>query len=338
MSQLLAQTAQYLSHLPVTQLLQVRREGNPLRRYAHVSPFMGKLQPVDNLALDGIVNTAIAILPPLPGSTLVMGLAESSLLLAWWLARALPIANTDLSFTSRHSCFYANERSFLEPHSHAPTHFFCLPASRSYTQIIIVDDELTTGITVKHLIWALRDVTKHFYILTLSDLRSPEHKMQFDIACAEENLQIQLVDLSIYYPLPSPISRAATVPNPPTVRTLTDLQLQQRWNLHKPDTFYMVGECIAPILNFWQSLPISSRPALRHVTRSPWEIDQQVIFSRVCLTQGEVPYYLYNWDLPKPKRALIVNDKYTRASAIQLVEFLRENGITTDNIEVFVTC
>lgn len=338
MFQLLAQTAQYLSHLPVTQLLQVRREGNPLRRYAHVSPFMGKLQPVDDLALDRIVNTAIAILPPLPGSTLVMGLAESSLLLAWWLARVLPAANTDLNFTSRHSCFHADERSFLEPHSHAPTHFFCLPNSRPYTQIIIIDDELTTGTTVKHLIWALRDTTQQFYILTLSDLRNPEDKIQFDNACAQENLHVQLVDLSIYYSLSSPINRATTTPNPPTIRTLTDLQLQQRWNLHKPDIFYMIGECVAPVLDFWQSLPVSLRPALRHVTRSPWEIDQQVIFNRVSLSQSEVPYYLYNWDLPRPKRALIVNDKYTRTAAIQLAEFLHENGTITDNIEVFVTC
>lgn len=335
MFQLPAQVAQYPQ--PMTLLLQVRREGNPRRRYAHVSPFMGKLQPVDSYALDNIVNTALAALPPLSGVTLVMGLAESSLLLAWWLARTLVTPPTDLSFTSRHPCFQPQERSFLEPHSHAPTHFFCLPRNR-YAQIIIVDDELTTGTTVKHLVWALRDVTSQFYILTLGDLRNSEHKMQLEMACTETNLQIHLIDLSTYRALSSP-SRTTFGPGVASGHTLNDSQLvHQHWSLIKADTIYMIGECVAPVLDFWQALPVVSRPALRHVTRSPWEIDQHVIFSRVHLTLEDVPYYLYNWDMPRPKRALIVNDKYTRISALQLAEFLNQNDVITDIVGVFVRC
>lgn len=322
-----SQPIEYLTPIKITQLLQVRREGNPLRRYAHVSPFMGKLQPVNDHALNCFAGSAIAALPPLQGSTLVMGLAESSLLLAWWLTYTLSVP-THLCLTSRHSGGHPDERNFTEPHSHAPRHFFQLPPQQHYTQVLIVEDELTTGTTVKHLINALRDVATTFYVLSLCDLRTPAQKA--DMHHELENLQVDIIDLSTCQQVqPLPIQKY-----PKDVSSFTGLQLQYHWSLHPPDTLYVFGECIIVALGFWLSQSPTTRPYLRHVTRSPWEVDHQFIESRVDLTDNEVPYYLYNWEQPsKPRQALIISDFSTRAAANQLAAFLTQQSVAVDIIE-----
>ena len=67
----------------VARLWQVERDGNPLRRYGHASPFIGKLGPLQPQALHRIARITLSALPPLPDPTLVIGMTESSLLLSY---------------------------------------------------------------------------------------------------------------------------------------------------------------------------------------------------------------------------------------------------------------
>ncbi len=159
--------ASVLADLPVTRLLRVERDGNPLRRFGHVSPHIGKISPLDATALRGIAGLAASSLPPCPGPTLVVGMTESALLLSWFIAERLAArtgGDVDLRFTTREHRHASPNiagngacRTFLEPHSHGPVHSLELPAGLAYPRAVIVEDELTTGATLRNLLLAIRD-------------------------------------------------------------------------------------------------------------------------------------------------------------------------------------
>ena len=159
---------------PATRLWRVERDGNPLRRFGHASPFIGKLGPLDCARLDQIGQLARAALPDLPEPTLVVGMTESSLLLAFWMAlwQQKPV---DLRFTSRKiRGGGAHRLEFREPHSHGPQHYLALETGARYAQIVVIEDELTTGATLRNLILALEGVSSRVFVATLRDLRPPD--------------------------------------------------------------------------------------------------------------------------------------------------------------------
>ena len=145
------------------------REGNPRRLNGWALPQLGKIAPLDMAALEAVARRQLEQLGlPDPGEsqhgTLILGLAESSLVPAWHLAQCLraarsttaaePLAagflarpcDVDADFVSRglgvELCLTTRSAplppargegpawlSFLEPHSHAPCHFIQLPSS-----------------------------------------------------------------------------------------------------------------------------------------------------------------------------------------------------------------
>ena len=86
-------------------LVRVARDGNPLRAHGWAAPFFGKLAPFDPAAADALARAQLALLAARRSAgagaaaaaaggaskeeVLVVGLAESSLLPAWWLAHRL---------------------------------------------------------------------------------------------------------------------------------------------------------------------------------------------------------------------------------------------------------
>ena len=78
-------------------LVRVARDGNPLRAHGWAAPFFGKLAPFDPAAADALARAQLALLAARRSAgkeeVLVVGLAESSLLPAWWLAHRLAAAD-----------------------------------------------------------------------------------------------------------------------------------------------------------------------------------------------------------------------------------------------------
>jgi orotate phosphoribosyltransferase len=290
-------------------LLTVERDGNPRRRHGMASPVLGKLADAHFDALETLARWVVAAIPSAPGPTLVVGLAESSLILAWMAHRHL--TDADLCLSSRTPTGHPRERRFREPHSHAPHHHLVVP-DRAYARVVIIEDEVTTGRTLANLIDQLADLTPRFDVVTLADLRPLPARRAMRAAFARQGLQVAVR-------APAPPQRAdrprrapaASVPQPP------------------PDVVYAIGERIALPLRLMATAAPDRRPQLRHVTRSPWRVDGAAVRARLDLgpaTDG-APYFLYNPDQSRDTTAWIVGDAITRPVADALGAALRARGV-----------
>ena len=333
---------------PVTHLLTVERDGNPLRRYGHVSPHIGKVAPLDAGALGEMARLAALALPrEAPGPTLVVGMAESALLLSWALAARLG-GETELRFTTREDRGTAGCRVFLEPHSHGPVHALSLPPEQSYDRVVIVEDELTSGATLRNLLLVIHDVAPLFRVVTLSDRRLPGERERLQDEMADLGVDLSVLDLSkrtsdtpLHRPstdgdarLPGPSRRNPFGRCPAVFEGAFDA-LRRRCLALRPETLYAVGECVDVTMAVWEALPARRRPLFRHVTRSPWIVDGTVVKDRLDLRAPAVPdHFLYNREEGLSERAVVVGESSTAPVAARLCGLLASRGVEAATVEV----
>ena len=333
---------------PVTRLLTVERDGNPLRRYGHVSPHIGKIAPLDAGALREIADLAVeALRPEEQGPTLLVGMAESALLLSWALAARMG-GNAELRFTTREDRGTANGRAFLEPHSHGPVHALALPPGRSYTRVVVVEDELTSGATLRNLLLAIRDVAPLCRVITLSDRRPPAARRRLRAEMSGLGVDLSVVDLSVgandapgYAPRvgAGAYLRTPSRKNPfgrcPAVFEGAIEAVWRRCDGLRPGILYAVGECVDVALAVWEALPARERPLFRHVTRSPWLVDDAVVKNRIILrVPGVADHFLYNREEFVPSSAVIVGESSTAQVAAKLSKLLASRGTEAATVEV----
>lgn len=325
-----------------TRLWQVERDGNPLRRFGHVSPFIGKLAPVCSQELDQIGQLARAALPELPEPTLVIGMTESSLLLAFFMARwqQKPV---DLRFTTRKNRETIGQKiEFREPHSHGPQHFLALEAGRKYAQIVIIEDELTTGATLRNLILALREVANRIFVATLRDLRPQTLRDELRTEMKSVGIELDVLSLeSVDWQLGAIIETPTAPRFNPFGRTEDALKnglqsVQKQWEEFQPDGFFMIGECVDIALRFWLDMSENERPPLRQITRSPWKVDGEAVKSAVRFPaiEGGSNYFLYNFDPGQTRRALWIAENSNALVGAQASEFFARNGIEARGVVV----
>ncbi len=324
-----------------TRLLQVERDGNPLRRFGHASPFIGKLRPVDCAQLDNIGQLTRAALPNLPEPTLVIGMTESSLLLAFWMAlwQQKPV---DLRFTSRKiRQGDAHKITFQEPHSHGPQHYLALERGAKYEQIVIIEDELTTGATLRNLILALEGVSSQVWVATLRDMRPQNLRDELVAEMRARGVTLEVISLdTLDIHLPVEVTPIRPHFNP-FGRDLEDRtnaldELEKQWQNFAPDQIYMIGECVDIALQWWLQLPVEARPCLRQITRSPWQVDGVAVVSRQVFAapnQGS-RYFLYNFEPPRNRRVLWIAEKSNASVGALASEWFASQGIEARGIEV----
>ncbi len=324
-----------------TRLLQVERDGNPLRRFGHASPFIGKLGPIDAGKLDAIGQLARAALPALPQPTLVIGMTESSLLLAFWMAlwQQTPV---DLRFTSRKiRAGEARKITFQEPHSHGPQHYLALDVAARYAQIVIIEDELTTGATLRNLILALEGVSERVFVATLRDMRTPALRAELSAEMRARGVDLQVIALDTLS-LDLPVELAPLRPQfNPFGRTDLDgktarCELEKQWQSFAPGAVLMIGECVDIVLQWWLELPEIERPELRQITRSPWIVDGVAVVSRQVFAapnQGS-RYFLYNFAPPKNGRVLWMTEQSNASVGALASAWFESQGIEARGIVV----
>ena len=327
--------------IPATRLLRVERDGNPLRRYGHASPFIGKLGVLDCAHLDEIGQLTRLALPDLPEPTLVIGMTESSLLLAFWMAlwQQTPV---DLRFTSR--VIRAGDGrviAFREPHSHGPQHYLALDVAARYAQIVIIEDELTTGATLRNLILALEGVAARVWVATIRDMRTPELRDELQAEMKTRGVELQVISLdtlSAHLPLEvtplrphfNPFGRADSD------RKSAMCELEKQWAGFAPDAVYLIGECVDIALNWWLHLPIESRPDLRQITRSPWKVDGNAILSREVFAapNQDSRYFLYNFAPPSNGRVLWIAEQSNASVGALATQWFESRDIAARGIVV----
>ena len=326
---------------PATQLLQVERDGNPLRRFGHASPFIGKLGVLDCARLDEIGQLTRLALPNLPDPTLVIGMTESSLLLAFWMAlwQQKPV---DLRFTSRViRNGDAHFIDFREPHSHGPQHYLALEKGARYAQIVIIEDELTTGATLRNLILALDGVANRVFVATIRDMRTPELRDELQAEMRARGVELEVISLdTLSANLPVEVAPLRPHFNPfgraDCDRKTALCELETQWKSFAPGAITMIGECVDIALSWWLQLPVESRPDLRQITRSPWVVDGVAVVSRQVFAAPDQDsrYFLYNFAPPANQRVLWIAEQSNASVGALATQFFNANGIEARGIVV----
>lgn len=164
-------------------LLDFAARANPKRAFLFLSKVLGKHYPSIPSEMVSVHRQLAATVPDAAGPVVFIGMAETATGLgqgvfeAW--AHAHPGSSQLYMQSTRYRVPGADWFGFDESHSHAPRLFLHLPqrdtdraALAAATQVVLVDDELSTGNTFVNLVAALRRVMpalSHVHIATIAD-------------------------------------------------------------------------------------------------------------------------------------------------------------------------
>ncbi len=140
-------------------LRTAKRIHNPRRSYLLMNPLQGKHIPVSpskTMALAGALGELL--LQQAGEAGLVIGFAETATALGALAALRFP-EETLYLHTTRETLSSGNRIHFFEEHSHAADQQLessCFE-NRSYETVIMIDDEISTGKTIRNIIRALKE-------------------------------------------------------------------------------------------------------------------------------------------------------------------------------------
>ncbi|GGR07869.1 phosphoribosyltransferase domain-containing protein [Deinococcus ruber] len=184
---------------PLDDLLTYAVRRNPRRGFLFVSRVLGKHIPVSPDVAARTYHELAAALPKLNAPHFI-GLAETATALGEGVFRAWQ-SQQGQAATFQHTTRYAvtGRRVLLrfdEPHSHAPAHLLYDPgeAARRAEELVLIDDELSTGTTLEHLARAWTDLHPHVrrvVLVSLTDWCARRHELE-----AALGLPLDFVSLS----------------------------------------------------------------------------------------------------------------------------------------------
>ena len=178
-------------------IYQIKRRNNPVRKFGFVIPGMGRW---DNLFIDlnnefynfidNKIHTNNNFQPN--NNILIIGLAESGLIPAYlfykFFKKNYNNYNIEISLSSREND-YIDENDdnifvFYEDHVtiQHPKHFLKLiNKNLYYSNIIIIDDEMTTGNTIMKLFEQIKHLSNNFFVFNYADVRENKiNELYFD--------------------------------------------------------------------------------------------------------------------------------------------------------------
>lgn len=157
----------------------------------------------DAAAFRSAVGAALDAAPVPAPAPLVLGYAETAVALGHSVARALPGA-AYLHSTRREVTGFSPVGGFEEEHSHATSHLL-LPADPALLEgddaaarpLVLVDDELSTGTTVRNTLTALHRLAprERYVVAALVDLRSAEDEERLAAHAAALGARVDVVAL-----------------------------------------------------------------------------------------------------------------------------------------------
>ncbi len=146
---------------PLEECVTYATRQNPRRLYMFVSKVLGKHWPVRPRIMQQVHQQLAAKIAHLPGPMLVIGMAETATALGRGVAEeaAAQTGRDDVLYLQTTRCRLSRPLAFAfdEAHSHAPDHAVYLPEPelqplfRTARSLVLVDDEISTGRTLREL-------------------------------------------------------------------------------------------------------------------------------------------------------------------------------------------
>lgn len=159
----------------VGELLDFAVRRNPRRGFLLVSLVLGKHVPVRPQTAQQTWDDLAAMIGDLTQPHFI-GLAETATALGEGVARAWSVRHPTRPMTYQHSTRYATAAplllTFEEPHSHAPAHLLYDPGpgARAARELVLIDDEISTGTTLLGLARAWHERHPHLERVILVSL------------------------------------------------------------------------------------------------------------------------------------------------------------------------
>ena len=286
-----------------------------------------------------LLNRSIASLP-VSGKVLLIGLTESGIVPSFLMY----LEACRLKIPCRWICSTRREGEsgilFEETHSHSPNHTLPIPQA-DFSEVWIVEDEITTGRTIQNLLHQLRGhvAAQVFRIFSLVDFRSEQQRKSspllhdqtktylFHTAVHLSDMQSEITEYLIG------LTGKNTYPSRypeylfPQLTPSCDL----RWNKIPPNsagaTLLVLGEAVHTAV-----LLVAARKfqAFQHITLSPWQVDAGSIRSRIDLPGN---HYLYNMtaqDIQSP--VFLLHNPTDQVMSSKVHRELEEQGIAVQQL------
>ena len=178
-------------------IYQIKRKNNPVREFGFIIPGMGRW---DNLFI-GLNNEFYNFIDnkihnnhnfQSNNNILIIGLAESGLIPAYlfykFFKQNYDNYNIEVSLSSRENDYIDENNDnifvFYEDHvtTQYPKHFLKLTNKNLYySNIIIIDDEMTTGNTIMKLFEQIKHLSNNFFVFNYADVRENKiNELYFD--------------------------------------------------------------------------------------------------------------------------------------------------------------
>lgn len=307
---------------------------NPKRGFLFVSKVLGKHWPSCPERMHRVHATLAGLIATGLDTTLFVGMAETATGLAHGVfeeyLKRVPPGTAGFVQTTRYRLDGGQAIAFDEPHSHAVKQLLYVPEDAG-TQavfsgcrtVVLVDDEVSTGTTLRNLVIALhaRTPTIHRVIVVcLTDFS--EGKAQSAIAALPGISDVQIVSLAsgrfMFEPdsqyefrAAAPAERATTcrrhLMTAHTARLGSSRRMalsprlidQCRTRAGERTLIVGTGECMHPAFRIAHELSSSSaRVRVQSTTRSPALVDADIGSAlEVADPYGEgIPNFLYNFD------------------------------------------
>jgi hypothetical protein len=286
-----------------------------------------------------LLNESLATLP-LTGDVLLIGLTESGIVpsfLMYLEACRLTVPCRWICSTRR-PC--SSGIAFQETHSHSPNHTLPIPRRR-FAEIWIIEDEITTGSTVKNLLRQLKDhvPAEIFRIFSLVDFRSEKQKEEF-FHPPNENKKAYLFHTAVSLAetegdalervnnSESQNPLAACYPEAVLQKSATECGLSSHRipvNGYADGTLFVIGEAVRTAAHF---VAAGTCKSFQHITLSPWLVDDVSIKSRISLHKD---HYLYN-EQESQGLVYLLHDPTDYAIGETIQKQLREQGIPVEQL------
>lgn len=325
--------------------IQVVRKNNPLRKTGLVHCHLGKIGSVRPQSAVEIIFKMLRHGIKF-GNGPVIGLSESSILLGRLASEF--VTHNPFIFSTRYPV--RGMIGFVEPHSHARHHYLNVDAIKDADEILIVEDEITSGNTILGLIECLLENMQYLKIIRVVALKafcSPGRVRQMKDIVAKKGARLYLSslfggtiddeeplisqlnsdsneNLPVYYSfLEAGRGRIELFVNPESRYAFWDNKLPE---ISEAVTVIGVSEAIDVAFEISNALDQRGiESSFRQLTMSPWMLPGWV-FPGLC------PLHLY-YPTDEDRRYIIVYDNPTHRNQVnQLYDRLITNGAQIDII------